>query len=319
MSEVKNISVAADDDDIRLDRWFKRHYPQISHGQLEKWLRDKNVKVNATRATSSTHVKQGDVIRIPPIKITEQKKQSALNQKDIDYIQSLVIYKDEDIIAINKPAGLAVQGGSKTHRHVDGLLDGLKFGKERPKLVHRLDKETSGVLVLARNAKTAVWLSEAFKTKAIRKVYWAFVMGCPEKMSGKVDAPLLKKNGKNGSESVCVDYDAGQKAESLYNVVDTTGEVSWLEMMPLTGRTHQLRVHCNHVGVYIIADEKYGQKDEFSDKLPHMCLHARAIKIKRKNQPDLIIFAEIPEYLKKHFSFFDFGARSKKDTFTAFE
>ena len=181
MSEVKFVKVEEKDSDARLDRWFKRYYPALSHGMLEKMLREKNIRVNGARAKADLRLQTGDEIRVPPMPKPEEKTQKELSKADIEFIQSLVIYKDKDIIVLNKPAGLAVQGGTKTLRHVDGLLDGLKFGQSRPRLVHRLDKETSGVLALARNVKTAAYLAKAFETKEARKIYWAVVHGCPKK------------------------------------------------------------------------------------------------------------------------------------------
>ena len=183
MSEkVAFIRVDEKDCDARLDRWFKRYYPALSHGSLEKMLRGKNIRVNGKKATADLRLQTGDEIRVPPMPQALPKTMQSLSEADMKFIQSLVIYKDADVIILNKPAGLAVQGGSKTTRHIDGLSQGLSFGGEKPRLVHRLDKETSGVLVLARNVKAAGFLSKAFESKEARKIYWAIVHGCPAKM-----------------------------------------------------------------------------------------------------------------------------------------
>lgn len=316
MSEVKLVKVQEKDSDARLDRWFKRYYPALSHGMLEKMLRAKNIRVNGTRAKADLHLQAGDEIRVPPMPQAVEKPTKELSKADTDFIQSLVIYKDKDVIVLNKPAGLAVQGGTKTIRHIDGLLDGLKFGGERPRLVHRLDKETSGVLVLARNVKMAGYLAKAFETKEARKVYWAIVHGCPKKMQGEIEAPLLKKSGKNGGESMQVDEN-GQYAKSLYEVVDTTGEYSFVRLMPLTGRTHQLRVHCAFIGCPIVGDEKYG--GNFVDGLEKkMFLHAKTLQIPLLGQKKLKIDAQIPEYMKKALAFFHFNAKKEKEGFDFF-
>jgi 23S rRNA pseudouridine955/2504/2580 synthase len=258
-------------------------------------------------------LKTGDEIRVPPMPAAETKPKGQLSDEDVKFIQSLVIYKDKDVIVLNKPAGLAVQGGTKTTRHVDGLSEGIRFGGEKPRLVHRLDKETSGVLVLARNVKIAGLLTKAFESKEARKVYWAVVHGCPAKMQGMIDAPLLKKSGKNGGELVQVDIN-GQYAKSLYEVIDTTGEFSLLRLMPLTGRTHQLRVHCAHVGCPIVGDEKYG--GHFVQNLDKkMLLHAKALRIPLLDGKKLEIEALIPEYMKKSFSFFNFSDKKNKEDF----
>ncbi|MBO5998008.1 MAG: RluA family pseudouridine synthase [Alphaproteobacteria bacterium] len=313
MSEVKLALVEEKDSDARLDRWFKRYYPALSHGMLEKMLREKNIRVNGKRAKADLRLQAGDEIRVPPMPQNAEKVTKELSKSDVDFIQSLVIYKDKDVIVLNKPAGLAVQGGTKTMRHVDGLLDGLKFGGERPRLVHRLDKETSGVLVLARNVKMAGYLAKAFETKEAHKIYWALVSGCPKQMQGEIEAPLLKKSGKNGGELVQVDEN-GQYAKSLYEVMDTTGEYSLLRLMPLTGRTHQLRVHCAYLGCPIVGDEKYG--GHFVDGLEKkMFLHAKALQIPLFNQKKLKIDAPTPEYMKKSFAFFHFDDKREKESF----
>ena len=166
--------VAESEKDIRLDRWFKRHYPDISHGLLEKWLRKKNILVDSKKAQANTRLIPGQAIRIPPIETPkEAPKAKTISKADITLMQKMVLYKDKDIIVLNKPAGLAVQGGSKTLRHIDGMLDALKFDyDEKPHLVHRLDKETSGILVVARTVQSAAYFSKLFKTKEIHKTYW---------------------------------------------------------------------------------------------------------------------------------------------------
>ncbi len=322
--KVSFIRVLPADDDCRLDRWFKRHYPDLKQGMLQRLLRGKNIRVNGQKTTADRHVFAGDEIRVPPLHVEERTDESnQLSDKDIAFIQSCVIYKDDEMIVLNKPAGLAVQGGSKITRHVDGLLDGLRYGKERPKLVHRLDKETSGVLVLARTNKAAQLLTKAFQTHEARKVYWAIVVGCPEKKQGKVDVPLLKKSGQGGGESVQVDFEHGQKAVSLYRVADSLGrKMAWLTLMPLTGRTHQLRVHCAYLGTPILGDEKYSKSEEtfaFCDLNRRMYLHARAIRIPHPTKKILEIEAPLPKEMKKSFDFFGFNARNIKNAFDAFE
>ncbi len=310
------------DSDIRLDRWFKRYYPGLRHGALERLLRGKNIRVNGKKATADQHLKTGDEIRIPPFDEEKMHINRDVSEKDAAFIRSLVIYKDKDVIVLNKPAGLAVQGGSKTERHIDGMLDALSEGGERPRLVHRLDKETSGVLVLARTAKAASFLAQAFQTKAARKVYWALVLGKPVKNSGKITAPLLKKSGQGGKEMVFVDPD-GQKAQSLYQVIDTAGgKVSWLALMPLTGRTHQLRVHCQSIGTPILGDVKYGEKTEVAHSeafSKFMQLHARALQIPLPSGKMLKITAQIPHHMKNSFDFFGFSDKDNREPFETFE
>ena len=314
MSEVKIITVEEKDSDSRLDRWFHRYYPQLSHGTLEKMLRGKNIKVNNAKAKADLRLKAGDLIRVPPMPTQEEKKEHSLSQKDIDFIKSLVLYQDKDMIALNKPAGLAVQGGSKTTRHIDGMLAAFETNKERPRLVHRLDKETAGVLIIARTVKSAAYLTKTFADKQTHKIYWALVHNCPEKMQGIIEKPLLKKANPNANEQVVVDEQNGQYAKTVYEVVDTTGNFSWIRLMPLTGRTHQLRVHLASIGCPIIGDEKY--KGNYVDGLEKkMYLLAKAIRIPLPNGKFLKIDAPTPDYMKKSFAFFKFNDKKEQEEF----
>ena len=325
MSEkVKLVQVSAKDSDCRLDRWFKRYYPELKHGTLQKLLRGKNIRVNGKKAFTGLRVFEGDEIRIPTLKARDtSKKQYVLSDKEVKLIQSCVIYKDEEMIVLNKPAGLAVQGGSKQTQHVDRLLEGLQENEERPKLVHRLDKETSGILVLARTSKVAQKLSRDFQTHKIQKVYWAIVEGCPRRDHGKVEVPLLKRTKKGLSQESRIDDETRQQAISLYRVVDTVpNRVSWLELRPLTGRKHQLRAHCAYLGTPILGDGKYtpketptlGLKDERK-----MHLHARAIKIPHPVKGMLEISAKIPQHIKNTFDFLEFDEKQAQNGFGFFE
>ena len=314
MAAVEFALVDEKDDDIRLDRWFQRHYSDLKHGMLERLIKNKNIKLNKAKTTAGTHVHTGDEIRIPPLEAP--KKQDTplrLSKKDIQMMQKLVIYKDDEIIILNKPAGLAVQGGTKTTHHIDGLLDALRFEKdEKPHLVHRLDKETSGVLVLARSANIAAKLTNAFKTRAVHKVYWAVVSGKPQLLSGKIDAPLTKAQDK-----VVVDFNHGEKAISVYEVIDSAGKkASWLALSPLTGRTHQLRVHLTEIlKTPILGDEKYGKKS-LSGMGAGLHLHARAIEIKNPKSGKIIqAIAELPMHMKKTFHLLGFDEKDQKQPF----
>ena len=314
MTAVEFAIVDERDDDIRLDRWFQRHYPDLKHGMLERLIKNKNIKLNKIKTTAGTHVHVGDEIRIPPMDAPKRDESPMrLSKKDIQMMQNLVIYKDNEMIILNKPAGLAVQGGSKTTRHIDGLLDALRFEKdEKPHLVHRLDKETSGVLVLARSANIAAKLTNAFKTRAVHKVYWAVVAGKPQLLSGKIDAPLTKKQDK-----VVVDFEHGEKAISVYEVVDSAGKkASWLALSPLTGRTHQLRVHLTEVlKTPILGDIKYGHKT-LSDMGKGLHLHARAIEIQNpKTGKHIQIVAELPLHMQETFRLLGFDEKEQKQPF----
>ncbi len=325
MSEVKNITVSKDDDAIRLDRWFARHYPALKNGQLQRLIRGKNIRVNQARTTADYRLKEGDIIRIPPMNIGEKDNlPRELSKADVEFMQSLVIYKDETVIVLNKPAGIAVQGGSKTQRHIDGMLDALRFGKEeKPHLVHRLDKDTSGVLVIGRTANAAARLADCFKSRSAQKIYWAVVAGKPKLLSGKINAPLSKLGNVQGGEQMKVDYDNGQRAQTLYRTIDSLSKrASWLELAPLTGRTHQLRVHCATMNTPIVGDAKYGGERAVSLGLSNehkMHLHARAICLPHPVKGTLCVTAELPKHMKETFDFLGFDETASTNAFDYFK
>ena len=308
-------TVTESEKDIRLDRWFKRHYPTLSHVLLEKLIRKKNVRLNGKKTTANARLQPGDEIRIPPLDVSpkSQSEQKHFSKADIALVKGMVLYKDDDMIVLNKPAGLAVQGGTKTTRHLDGLLDILRFEKnEKPHLVHRLDKETSGILVVARTAQSAAKLTLLFKTKGVHKTYWALVEGCPSPKKGTIEAPLLQKKLTDKKDRRMVD-EAGKPAISLYQVQDhLSDKVSWLQMSPLTGRTHQLRIHAAEIlKTPILGDDKYGTRTELTKKLgSKMFLHARAISIPVSNKKDLIVEAPLPDHFKQAFQQFGFSEQN---------
>ena len=311
-------TVQESEKDIRLDRWFKRHYPDLPHTLLEKLLRKKNIRVNGKKACSNLRLLPGNIIRIPPFEVKEPSvSQKELSKAEKSFMQDMVLYKNDDIIILNKPAGLAVQGGSKTTKHIDGLLDALRFDyEERPRLVHRLDKETSGVLIIARTVKSAENLSRLLKTKAIHKNYWALVSGHPSQHEGKIEAPLTQKKLNKNFDKRMVDEE-GLPAVSLYKVQDhLMDKVSWLQMSPLTGRTHQLRIHAAEIlKTPILGDKRYGIKEK-SFSLPNkMFLHARAISIPLVNKKVLTVEAPLPEHFKTAFQQFGFSEKNVKSLF----
>jgi len=214
MSGVQTISVASDDGELRLDRWFKRHFPSLGHGRLEKLLRTGQVRVDGHRAKAGDRVAPGQLIRVPPLgdlSPPPPRTAPALRPRDKTMLERAVLHMDEDLIVIDKPPGLAVQGGTNTERHLDGMLDALRFGAARPRLVHRLDRDTSGVLVLARSAAAAATLARSFRDKATKKIYWAAVVGEPKPQRGRIDQPLAKLPRPAG-ERVAPDDDDGKRA-----------------------------------------------------------------------------------------------------------
>jgi 23S rRNA pseudouridine955/2504/2580 synthase len=317
MSGVKQVTVARDDDDIRLDRWFKRHYPELSYGRLEKLLRKGQIRLDGKRAKSNQRIAAGQVVRVPPfgdaagLNPVTPKEEHKISQEEIDEVRSWVLYKDQDVIVINKPAGLPTQGGTGVKRHLDGLLHALKFDKsEKPKLCHRLDKDTSGVLVLARSSNVAGKLTKAFKTKDARKLYWALTVKVPNPREGKVYQPIAKAYSHHG-ERMVIDADEGKEARSMYRTVESTGNVAaWVALEPLTGRTHQLRVHCAYLKTPIQGDGKYGGQDAYltgDGVSKKMHLHARRIQTPSPDGIGVIdVTAPMPDHMINSWDFFGF-------------
>ncbi len=268
MSAVQSVKVASGEGDQRLDRWLKRRFPQLTQGRIEKGCRKGEFRIDGARAKPSTRVEEGQDVRVPPLPDTppaQKPKPADLDPADSKLIQSAVIWRDDHILALNKPPGLPTQGGSKQTRHVDGLAEALTFGfDEKPRLVHRLDKDTSGVLLLARSRSVAAALSDAFQSRETRKIYWAAVAGNPRPAMGTIRYGLVKA-GATSEKMRCIHPDAVQetsgakRATTDYAVLSNlAGRVSWAALVPVTGRTHQLRAHMAEIGHPIIGDGKYG-------------------------------------------------------------
>jgi len=316
MTGVETVTVRPEDGAGRLDRWFKRHYPGLSHGRLEKLLRTGQIRVDGKRAHARDPIAPGQAIRVPPLPETPAApaKPSAprARPQDVALLRETVLYRDDWAIAVNKPAGLAVQGGTNTDRHVDALLDGLRFeSKERPRLVHRLDKDTSGVLLIARHAAAAAFFTRAFRDKTTRKIYWAITVGLPEIRQGRIDLALAKQAGIRGGERVQADAE-GKSAVTYYTVVDHAGtRASWLALLPVTGRTHQLRAHCAALGTPILGDGKYGGSGAQlagGAAARQLHLHARSLDIPHPQGGTLSVTAPLPAHMRRMWEFFGFDA-----------
>jgi 23S rRNA pseudouridine955/2504/2580 synthase len=319
---AQSVAVAAADGDIRLDRWFKRHFPTLTHGHLQKLLRTGQVRVDGKRAQASDRVQPGQRVRVPPLGNPAPSRSIAPappRPEEAKALQDAVLYRDADLIALNKPAGLAVQGGTGVERHLDGLLDALRFdAAERPRLVHRLDRDTSGVLVLARSARAAAELAAEFRGKTTHKIYWAAVVGLPKPREGKIDLPLAKLQGRLG-ERVMPDEDDGKPAITRYQVVSNAGDkLSWLALMPITGRTHQLRAHCVALGTPILGDGKYGGRASRPEGVPEprkLHLHARTLILPRPDGSVLKLTAPLPSHMKATWRFLGFEESEGKGIF----
>lgn len=327
MNAVRSIEVAADEGEVRLDRWFKRHFPGLTHVRLEKLLRTGQIRVDGRRAKANLRLAAGQVVRVPPIEAEAETAPVRLQVRQIEEheardIQARVLYRDKDVIIIDKPAGLSVQGGPGIQRHLDGLLDALRFdGKERPRLVHRLDRDTSGVLALARDARAAAWLAEQFRMRTARKLYWAVTVGVPNPRAGEIDVPLEKRPGRHGERMVA--EEGGKASLTWYRVLDHAGKrAAWLKLLPHTGRTHQLRVHCAAIGTPILGDGKYGGAGahiEVEGISPQLHLHARAIELPKRSGGHVRTVAPLPPHMVAAFRFFGFEAGADRITAGDFE
>ena len=319
------VTVDEQDASLRLDRWFKRHYPGLGHGRLEKLLRTGQIRVDGKRARAGDRIEPGQAIRVPPLSgstAPAQPRPQRPRPADEALLQAAILHRDEAVIVLNKPPGLAVQGGTATERHLDGLLDSLRFGNsERPRLVHRLDKETSGILVIARTATAAGFLTRAFREKTTRKIYWAIVVGLPKPRQGRIDLALAKSPGRGG-ERVRPDTDEGRHAVTYYHVVDSAGaQASWLALMPITGRTHQLRAHCAAIGTPILGDGKYGAVAAHLASIPGssgLHLHARSLAMPHPLGGTLQVTAPLPPHMRRSWEFFGL-ARDIMDPFADLE
>ncbi|MBR5599137.1 MAG: RluA family pseudouridine synthase [Alphaproteobacteria bacterium] len=294
MSGVQIVRVKNSDDGIRLNRWFLKYYPGLSLGRFQKLLRTKQIKVNGQKAEANTRLQENDEIRVPPLDNEKKVNETTVSFSDKKFIENLVIYKDEKIIVLNKPSGLAVQGGTNTSRHIDGMLDALKFGKdEKPKLVHRIDKDTSGILVLARDRKMADVLTKAFREHNLGKTYLALTRGWCDKEFGEIKAPLEKIDGR-----VQVS-EGGKNAVTEYEIIDNVGnKFSLVLACPLTGRTHQIRAHMEYMDMPILGDDKYFGNERIKDAMFQKKLHLHAYKIDLSYiyGKKMVVKAKLPDY-----------------------
>ena len=321
---VEQRTVTDDEAEIRLDRWFRRHFPSVAQSAIQKACRTGQIRVDGKRVETGARLLPGQAVRVPPLPSGPPPKPAAPAAPDPALrreLESMLLYRDEHLFVLNKPHGLAVQGGPGISRHLDGMLDGLRDdGGPRPRLVHRLDRDTSGVLVLARTPGVAAKLAAAFRGRDVHKTYWAVVAGRPAPVEGRIDLPLLKYAGARGERSVPAtrDDEEAQRAVTDYRTVDHAGQkLAWLELNPVTGRTHQLRVHCVALGAPIVGDRKYHEPDQngafsavvegLSDRLH---LHARALDLPHPAGRRLVVEAELPPHMRDTFKTLGFHART---------
>jgi len=323
MAGVETRVVSRAEDGMRLDRWFKTHYASLPHSRLEKLLRTGQVRVDGGRAKASTRLAAGQTVRIPPLPDTPPPPMpaQALSKADRAFLASITLYEDDDLLVLNKPSGIAVQGGTKTTHHVDRLLEGLGDGPEtRPRLVHRLDRDTTGVLVIAKRRAIAAKLGRAFQTRSVRKIYWALVHGVPKPPQGKIDAALVKAGGPDGDrvrKARAGEQDIAQSAVTHYAVVDRAGQkVAFVSLKPVTGRQHQLRAHMAIIGHPILGDGKYQGDKNLPEGIPNrLYLHARRISFPHPSGEGIVdITAPLPEHMAKAFALLGFAEGNEAET-----
>ncbi len=283
MGEVRTLTVDAGEDGVRLDRWLRRRWPHLGQTQIHKLTRSGQLRVNGGRIKADTRLQAGQMVRVPPLPDAAPERSEGLASDEIRFAKSLVLYEDDEVLILNKPAGLAVQGGTKTHRHIDRLLSAWGEGLDRPRLAHRLDRDTSGVLALGKTAKAAAMLSGAFAKRRAEKTYWAIVKGNPKSFTGIIEQPLAKLGTGDRELMTPVEpKDPGaETAVTHFATVSRAGPAAaWLALRPLTGRTHQLRAHMLFIGCPILGDPKYNTPASIDASGPlKLQLHARRLVI----------------------------------------
>jgi 23S rRNA pseudouridine955/2504/2580 synthase len=315
MSGVRMQVVARDEDGMRLDRWFATHFPQVTFGHLQKLLRSGQVRVDSGRVKTNARLAAGQVVRVPPIGDAPERPESEVNSKDANFLRDLILYEDDDLYVFNKPHGLASQGGSGTTRHMDGLLKNLPNNKgEAPRLVHRLDRDTSGCLVVAKTKAAATHFGTVFRSRSARKIYWAIVAGNPAPNQGSISCFLAKQATTDGEQMVVVPNGTpgAQHSMTYYSTTDTASRrFAWVTLKPVTGRTHQLRVHMAQLGNPILDDPRYFN---IANWVPApglgegLHLHARRITLPLRNGKRLDVSAPLPPHMQQTFDALGFDA-----------
>ena len=310
------LEVTQDEAEIRLDRWFRRHFPALTQGTIQKLCRTGQIRVDGKRADAATRLLPGQSVRVPPLPVgpAPAADPRPLDPATLRNVEEMIIYMDDALIVVNKPHGLPVQGGPGIVRHLDGMMEGFRQGaSDKPRLVHRIDMDTSGLLLLARTPGIAAKLAASFRSRDVEKTYWAVVAGRPSPQEGRLDLPLVKFGGLRGGERVAV-ADAGEddssRAITDYRTLDAAGrKLAWLEMSPLTGRTHQLRVHSVALGAPIVGDRKYGGERSQIEGLPDkLHLHARALRLPHPRGGTLELEADLPAHMRETFRAIGFSA-----------
>ena len=315
---VQTVFVKGDEDGMRLDRFFEARYPGLSFSHIQRIIRKGEVRVNGKRAEPKDRIKSGQSIRVPPLKIEAPKPKDDAPQgnKDRAFIKSITLFEDDDVMVLNKPMGLSVQGGSGTYKHIDGMLGAFTSRDgQRPRLVHRLDKDTAGCLLIAKTRFAAAALAKNFRSRSARKIYWALVVGVPRPHQGRISTFLAKEERDEDSFMRVAGHgeEGASHAVTYYAVVETAAQqLAWLSLKPVTGRTHQLRAHTAHIKHPIIGDPKYFNKENWQlpagiqDKLH---LLARRIVIPHPRGGTIDVTAPLPPHMQQTWNLLGFDAK----------
>lgn len=330
MSGVTSKTVSEGEAGMRLDRWFKAHYPSVGHGMLEKFLRKGQVRVDGGRVKANRRLEAGETIRIPPISHdgTQEKPpkagkpvpSAAKRREDSDALRAMILYEDDAILALNKPFGLAVQGGTRTMRHLDGMLGALEKNGERPRLTHRLDRDTGGLMLIAKTRQAAARLGGAFQRYEVEKTYWALAAGALRTQRGTIDlkiAPRMMRIGDGTQERIVpAQGEDAKKAITDFQRLDEAGQgVSFLALRPVTGRKHQIRVHLAAAGAPIAGDRKYGGPAALIEGVaPSLHLFCRAMTFPHPiTGKKTTLTAPLSGYMRDTWKFFSFDPEAEVD------
>ncbi len=308
-TKVQTVTVTADEANMRVDRFLEARFPGLSYSHIQRIVRKGELRVDGKRADSKDRLKAGQAVRIPPLHLDAPKKSSGLSeaeQKTLAQLQEMTLFEDDDVLVLNKPAGLAVQGGSGTTHHVDRMLEVMRDAKgQKPRLVHRLDKETSGCLLVAKTRFAASMLTGSFRSRSARKIYWAMVAGVPKPKQGRISTYLAKEEREDDSFMRIAEHgdEGASHAVTYYAVVETAAQkLAWVSLKPVTGRTHQLRAHMEHIGHPIVGDPKYFQIENW--ELPggiqnRLHLLARRIVIPHPRGGVIDATAPLPQHMQQ--------------------
>jgi len=318
MGEVKTLSVGVGEDGVRLDRWLRRRWPHLGQTQIHKLARSGQIRVDGARAKADTRLAAGAMVRVPPLpEAPPPEARDGLNARDTAFAHSLVLYEDDEVLVLNKPAGLAVQGGTKTSHHIDRLLSAWGEGLDRPRLTHRLDRDTSGVLVLGKSPNAAARLAGAFAKRRAQKTYWAIVESNPRPVDGVIEIPLMKTGV--GDREMVMPADPknprAQPAVTDFVTVSRAGpRAAWLALRPHTGRTHQLRAHLLAIGHPILGDPKYNTPSSVATSGPlKLQLHARRLTLPHPGRGLIDVEAPLSPEMSAGFARFGFDIHEADD------